>query len=150
VQSSVDHTYADFVAKVAAARRRTPQQIDAVAQGRVWTGAQAKERGLVDRLGSYGDALQAAARRGKLAGADSGEVRITYLDRDPGRLQRLVEFFGGTVLEALGSHIDGAWLSAGVPLATTREMQHELLWLAELTQQGRPFALAVHCLCGDP
>ena len=68
VQSSVDHTYAEFIAKVAAARQRTPAQIDAVAQGRVWTGAQALERGLVDRLGSYGDALDAAAARGKLAG----------------------------------------------------------------------------------
>jgi protease IV len=150
VQSSVDHTYADFVAKVAAARRRTPQQIDAVAQGRVWTGAQAIERGLVDRLGSYGDALQAAAQRGRLAGADSGDYRISYLDREPGRLQRLVEFFGGTMLEALGRHIDGAWLAAGLPLATAREMQHDLLWLAELTQQRRAFLLAVHCLCGDP
>ena len=68
-----------------------------------------KERGLVDRLGSYGDALKAAAQRGKLAGADSGDYRITYLEREPGRLQRLVEFFGGTVLEALARHIDGAW-----------------------------------------
>jgi protease IV len=121
-----------------------------VAQGRVWTGAQAKERGLVDRLGSYGDALQAAARRGKLAGADSGDYRITYLDRDPSRLRRLVEFFGGTLLEALGSQIDGAWPSTGLPLATAREMQQDLLWLAELTQQRRPFALAVHCFCSDP
>ena len=101
-------------------------------------------------MGSYGDALQAAAQRGKLAGADSGAYRITYLDRDPGRLQRLVEFFGGTVLAALGSHIDGAWPLTGAPLATAREMQQELRWLAELTQQRRPFLLAVHCLCGDP
>ena len=66
VQSGVDHTYAEFIAKVAAARKRTPAQIDEVAQGRVWTGLQAHQRGLVDRLGSFGDALQAAAQRGKL------------------------------------------------------------------------------------
>ncbi|HEX7437294.1 MAG TPA: signal peptide peptidase SppA, partial [Caldimonas sp.] len=66
VQAAIDHVYADFTAKVAQARKTTPEKIDAVAQGRVWSGAQAKERGLVDRLGSYGDALDAAAARAKL------------------------------------------------------------------------------------
>ena len=150
VQASVDHTYAEFVAKVAQARKRTPAQIDAVAQGRVWTGAQALERGLVDRLGSYGDALRAAATRGKLAGADSGEFRVTYLEREPGRLQRLVEMFGGTVVEQLASRLDAALPTASLPLAAAQQMRQEIFWLGELTQQRRPFMLAVHCLCGDP
>lgn len=150
VQVSVDHTYAEFVAKVAQARKRTPAQIDAVAQGRVWTGAQALERGLVDRLGSYGDALKAAATRGKIAGADSGEFRITYLEREPGRLQRLVEMFGGSVAEQLASQLDAALPTSGLPPGVAQEMQQELFWLAELTQQRKPFLLAVHCLCGDP
>ena len=149
VQSSVDHTYAEFIAKVAAARQRTPAQIDAVAQGRVWTGAQALERGLVDRLGSYGDALDAAAVRGKLGGAERGGYRIIYLEREPGRLQRLLDLAGVSVLEGLAGHIDAAWPVAGLPPAAMREMQHDLLWLAGLAQQ-RPFALAVHCLCSDP
>ena len=46
-----------FTARAAQARKTTPDKIDAVAQGRVWSGAQALERGLVDRLGRYGDAL---------------------------------------------------------------------------------------------
>ena len=58
VQKSVDHTYLDFTTKVAAARKTTPDKIDAVAQGRVWTGAQAKERGLVDTIGQFGDAIR--------------------------------------------------------------------------------------------
>ncbi|HEU4373892.1 MAG TPA: signal peptide peptidase SppA, partial [Telluria sp.] len=57
VQSSINHIYSEFTTKAAAARKTTPEKIDAVAQGRVWTGVQAKERGLVDRLGSYRDAL---------------------------------------------------------------------------------------------
>jgi protease-4 len=150
VQVSVDHTYAEFVAKVAQARKRTPAQIDAVAQGRVWTGAQALERGLVDRVGSYGDALKAAATRGKIAGADRGEFRITYLEREPGRLQRLVEMFGGSVAEQLASQLDAALPMAGLPPGVAQEMQQDLFWLAELTQQRKPFLLAVHCLCGDP
>jgi protease IV len=150
VQASVDHTYAEFVAKVAQARKRTPAQVDAVAQGRVWTGAQALERGLVDRLGSFGDALKAAATRGKLAGAESGEFRVTYLEREPGRLQRLVEMFGGTVAEQLASRLDAVLPTASVPLAAAQQMRQELFWLGELTQQRRPFMLAVHCLCGEP
>ncbi len=146
VQGSVDHLYGEFIAKVAAARQRTPAQIDAVAQGRVWTGAQALERGLVDRVGSYRDALASAARRGKLAGADSGEVRITYLEREPGRLQRLLELFGGTVLAGLSERVEAAL--ALPPMA--QEMQLELAWLADLAQRRQPFTPAAHCLCNEP
>jgi len=150
VQSSVDHTYADFIAKVAAARQRTPAQIDAVAQGRVWTGAQALERGLVDRLGSFGDALDAAALRGKLPSAERGEYRISYLEREPGRLQQVLDMFGASLFEGLARHIEAALPDTGLPLQAVREMQQDLLWLAELTEQRRPYALAVHCLCTDP
>jgi len=145
VQSSVDHLYADFVAKVAAARSRTPAQIDAVAQGRVWTGAQALERGLVDRLGGYRDALAAAAQRGKLPGIDSGELRITYLEREPGRLQQLIEFFGGSVRAAVLGELDTLLPGTGM-----RELRRDLSWLAELAQQQRPVPLVLHCLCGEP
>ncbi|MGL6111986.1 MAG: hypothetical protein ACRC2B_17985, partial [Rubrivivax sp.] len=59
-------------------------------------------------------------------------------------------FFGGAMLEALGHPSADLWPSAGWPLAQAREMRQELLWLAELTQQRKPYLLAVHCLCGDP
>jgi protease-4 len=145
VQSTVDHLYADFVAKVAQARQRTPQQIDAVAQGRVWTGAQALEHGLVDRLGSYGDALAAAAQRGKLPGADSGDYRIRYLDRQPGRLQQLIDLFGGSVLDALAAHLGVGWAPP-----VLQDAQQELAWLAELAQRRQPYPAVVHCLCSEP
>src|SRR5688500_12258334 len=51
IQSVIDKGYRDFTGKVAAARNRSVEQIDAVARGRVWSGAQAKERGLVDAFG---------------------------------------------------------------------------------------------------
>jgi len=150
VQSSVDRTYADFVAKVAAARKRTPQQIDEVAQGRVWTGAQGLQRGLVDRLGSYGDALQAAALRGKLPGAERGDYRITYLEREPGRLQQLLDLLEGSVLEPLARRFD-AWLpNTALPIPAAQAMHGELSWLAGQARQRPPFALAAHCLCADP
>ena len=61
----MQHFYDQFVEKVAQARKSTPAKIDAVAQGRVWTGRQAREIGLVDSLGGLSTALDAArsARR---------------------------------------------------------------------------------------
>ena len=66
---SCDDFYKGFVAKVAESRKKTAEEIDAVAQGRVWTGAQARERGLVDRLGGLDVAIAAAKER---AGIDAG------------------------------------------------------------------------------
>jgi protease IV len=62
LQSQVDRGYQEFVDRVAAGRRETPQQIDAIGQGRVWAGADARKIGLVDHLGTMEDAVKAAAR----------------------------------------------------------------------------------------
>lgn len=65
-QLTVDHEYQQFVAKVAEGRNKSAEEIDALAQGRVWAGSDAQERGLVDQLGSIEDAIKAAAQRAKL------------------------------------------------------------------------------------
>ena len=74
VEAEADLFYDDFVRRVAEARRMNVEVVDAVARGRVWTGADAKERGLVDELGG----LRTAVRRAKvLAGIDPDrEVRL--------------------------------------------------------------------------
>ncbi|WP_449427331.1 signal peptide peptidase SppA [Rhodanobacter umsongensis] len=66
IQATIDKGYRDFVGKVAKARGRNYDAIDAIAQGRVWTGQQALDRGLVDQLGGLGDAVAAAASLAKL------------------------------------------------------------------------------------
>jgi protease-4 len=66
LQASVDHTYEEFLARVAAGRGKTRDQVDAIAQGRVWAGVDAVGRGLVDRVGGYDDAIRAAASRAHL------------------------------------------------------------------------------------
>jgi protease-4 len=66
LQSQIDRGYQQFVDRVAAGRQETPQQIDAIGQGRVWAGADARRIGLVDRLGTLEDAVKAAARFAKL------------------------------------------------------------------------------------
>ena len=66
LQSQVDRGYQEFLDRVADGRRETPQQIDAIGQGRVWAGADARRIGLVDRLGTLEDAVKAAARLAKV------------------------------------------------------------------------------------
>lgn len=63
LQQGIDATYEDFVRKVAEARRRSYGQIDEVAQGRVWLGSQAKERGLVDELGGLDRAIEIVKKK---------------------------------------------------------------------------------------
>jgi protease IV len=73
-EAEADLIYADFVERVAAGRKLSTEAVDAVARGRIWTGADALERGLVDELGGF----RTAVRRAKvLAGLDEDtDVRI--------------------------------------------------------------------------
>ena len=75
VQAVIEKGYRDFTGKVAQARGKSVDEIDAVAQGRVWSGAQAQARGLVDALGGLGDAVADAAARAKLGPAGHWQVR---------------------------------------------------------------------------
>jgi protease-4 len=62
--------YEDFVRKVAAGRKKSYEEIDAVAQGRVWTGVEALKHGLVDRLGGLDVAVEVARAKAKIAETD--------------------------------------------------------------------------------
>jgi protease-4 len=66
VNSWLDHIYADFTGKVAEGRGMSPEEVQEVARGRVWTGADAVRNGLADRLGGMAAAAEAARRRGGL------------------------------------------------------------------------------------
>jgi protease-4 len=67
LHESIESTYRAFVTKVAAARRKTYAQIDPLAQGRVWMGAQAHENGLVDELGGLDEAVSLIRKRANLS-----------------------------------------------------------------------------------
>ena len=146
VQKTVDHHYREFTTKVAAARKTTADKIDAVAQGRVWTGTQAKERGLVDTIGMFGDALRSAARR-----ADLGEKpRVVYIEREPGRFAQLLNMLNTQVSAWVGAEIDsriGGTLA--VAPALVRGATRDLGWVSDLVERRKPFAAIVHCLCGE-
>lgn len=66
LQNQINHGYDDFTKAVAAGRHKTQAYINSIGQGRVWTGEQAVEIGLVDRLGNIDDAVKSAAKMAKL------------------------------------------------------------------------------------
>lgn len=149
VQSAVGRFYGDFVAMVARERKRTPEQIDAVAQGRVWSGKDALAQGLVDRLGGFDDAVKSAAQRAKLGEAP----RLAWMEVEPGRLERWLRRFGGDAAATFGLQLAapaGAGLLGSLPGGTAAEIVQELGWLADVAERRQPFAAATHCLCAAP
>ena len=97
VQSVIDKGYRDFTGKVAQARGRSVEQIDAVARGRVWSGEQAKERGLVDVLGGIDAAVADAAARAKLGKPTAWQTRYIEPSNRP-----FEQWFGGLVSSRAG------------------------------------------------
>lgn len=85
----LDRIYDAFLERVAAARSMSRDQVDAVGRGRVFTGEQALERGLVDELGGFLEALDKAK---ELAGIDSdSDVELVYYPRLPTVVERLMD-----------------------------------------------------------
>ncbi|MBX3621568.1 MAG: signal peptide peptidase SppA [Rhizobacter sp.] len=146
VQTAINQIYSEFTGRAAKARKTTPDKIDAVAQGRVWTGAQAKERGLVDTLGSYADALKSAARRAQLG----DDPRVVYIQPEPDRAERLLEWLGGGVRAAVAEHLDTQLAPLAMPSAVAQDARRELGWLVEMTEGRKPYAAVTHCLCQQP
>lgn len=86
LRQSIEFSYQQFIGKVAQHREQDVDGIDAVARGRVWIGARAQELDLVDRLGSFDDALASAA---ELAGLAEGEYETRYLEQELGFAEQL-------------------------------------------------------------
>jgi protease-4 len=138
LQSQINRGYDDFLARVAAGRRKTPAQVDTIAQGRVWAGADAQRLGLVDQLGSFNDAVKAAARRAKLTDYASEfiEPELTWAQQLAMQLRsRAAQLFVSAspnelALAELGRRLD----------PVTREV-------ARLSRFSVPNRLYAYCFC---
>ena len=97
VQSVIDKGYRDFTGKVAQARGRSIEQVDAVARGRVWSGEQAKQRGLVDAFGGVDAAVADAAARARLGKPDAWQTRYIEPMAKP-----FEQWFGGLIESRAG------------------------------------------------
>jgi protease-4 len=146
IQATVAHIYDEFTSKAAAARKTTPEKIDAVAQGRVWTGQQAKERGLIDTVGGYGDALKSAAKRAHLG----DDYRITYIERELSGIDRIVRYFDVKAAQMLAEHVDLTMMRSGIPPMAARSVANDFGWLSGIVENHRPFTAITHCFCRQP
>jgi protease IV len=141
LQSTIERGYEEFLARVAAGRKKKRDDVDAIAQGRVWAGADALRIGLVDQLGGFDDAVKAAARRAKLT---EGKYTLDYIETDLSWAQEIalsVQVWGArTAARAFAPPASG--LAAAVqrlgPL--DREIQR---W----SRMSTPNALYAYCFC---
>ncbi len=153
VQASIGHIYQDFTGKAAAARGTTREAIDAVAQGRIWTGEQARGHGLIDRTGSLADALRSARERAKLP----EDAAVRYIEKSPPPLVELLRRLGldARLMADLGGWLWGraegdaalGAMSAARAVGQADGLVPDLWWLGDVIESRRPFAAVVHCLC---
>lgn len=137
LEQVVNSNYREFIGLVAERRNTTPEKINEVAQGRVWTGAQAKERGLVDTLGGIDDAIKSAAQRAGL----SDRYRLEYIEPEPRGLGRYLSLLFDRAAAALSTEL-------GLPGLSRREARNvrrdlELLFGA----RENPLAALSYCFC---
>jgi protease IV len=152
VQLGIGDIYKEFMSRAATARKTTPEKIDEVAQGRVWTGAQAKELGLVDRVGTFADAIKTAQTRAKL----DEKSQVTYIEAERSKFEQYLDLFSTRVASIVGTQLD-ARLPKSMALVNApvvADIHRDLSWLSEIAERGQktgvPFAAVTHCLCEAP
>jgi len=147
LQQSIEHGYQEFLARVAAARRMSREQVDHVARGRIWSGEDAKGLGLVDQLGGLDQAVASAARRAKLAAG----YRVWYVEKDKTFRERVVGMLAASALELARS---AGWTPAvSSPAARTMSLSARLRALesdlVRLERWNDPRGIYAHCLCAE-
>ena len=107
-QAGVDNVYTQFLALVADARNSTPVEVHEIAQGKVWTGEQALELGLVDQLGDLNEAIKVAAELANLA-----DYMVDYRRKPLSVYEQLLVGMSSNVatsMTSLGIEPQGSWL----------------------------------------
>ncbi|WP_315387977.1 signal peptide peptidase SppA [uncultured Stenotrophomonas sp.] len=147
IQSVINKGYADFTGKVADARNKPVEAVDEVARGRVWSGAQAKERGLVDAFGGLKDAIADAANRAKLGGPD--KVRVRYIEKAATPFAQFLSGFAGS---RAGAWMLGETGMARIMLARSMpEVDTQLRFVEDAARDPRgsaPVKALAYCFCG--
>jgi protease-4 len=138
-QSSVERTYRQFIKLVSVARGIDDlEKVNELAQGRVWTGEQALERGLIDKTGTFQDAIEASAR---IAGLGDN-YQIEWIEPEKSALDELLTDFMAAAISRLNLSIS---TPVSLPATWLQSMLGDLQFI--VTQQGK-FTVAAHCLCG--
>jgi protease-4 len=141
LQASVDHAYAQFVRRVADGRKKSVEEIDKIAQGRVWAGLDAQRIGLVDHLGGLKDATDAAAKLAEL-GAD---YDVDYIEPDLSLREELL-------MQIRSQAVKLGQLAGLIPQRSDvgRILDPLLEQARAITQLKDPRGLYSYCWCREP
>ena len=139
-QLVIDDTYDDFISGVADSRAMDKQAVDSVAQGQVWSGADALENGLVDELGTFADAVRAAAELADLADGAYGQ-KLIETTMSPTE-QMVLDFL--SLSKRAGIDV-GSLVDAPNVLESFASRLQKLL--AGLSQFNDPKGVYSHCFC---
>jgi protease-4 len=143
LQTEIEQFYSGFVQRVAEGRKRQYGQIEPLAQGRVWTGAQAKQNGLVDELGGLDRAIELVKQRAKIGAAE----KITLVAYPPRRNLLEVLLNRDTDLTSIESRIVDARVDGQIR-ALFGDLPIRSLMQSALRQGGilplMPYTITIH------
>ncbi|AIX51306.1 signal peptide peptidase SppA [Pantoea eucrina] len=138
MQLTIENGYRNFIGLVAASRHKTPEQIDAIAQGHVWTGSDAKGNGLVDALGDFDDAVAKAASL-----ASVKQPALNWYQDEPGMLDLLLNQMSASAQAVLPDALK-IWLPAPVQDVVSA-MQSQPGLLGKLNDPQNRYAFCLNC-----
>ena len=142
IQQAINHGYERFLGLVATGRNKTRDEVDAIAQGRVWAGSDALGHGLVDKLGTLNDAVKSAAERAKLG----DKYTVRYVEKPLTPMQSFVKGFTAHATAVLPE----SWLPAAkqqVPSPLLMQAKLAAKQAKELLEMNDPNHAYAHCLC---
>jgi protease IV len=139
LEDTVNHGYDEFLAHVAAGRHMTAQQVNTIGQGRVWSGADAARIGLVNHLGSFDDAVKAAARLAKVS-----QYRIQFIQPEESWAQALAIAMESKAARVLVSAADPRAQSAALITRRLDPLTQEVEHLSRLMAPNRLYS---YCFC---
>ncbi|HQP94385.1 MAG TPA: signal peptide peptidase SppA, partial [Thermoanaerobaculia bacterium] len=138
MQQMIDRGYEEFLERVGKARDMTRDEVDRIARGRIWSGADAHRLGLVDQLGDLDDAIAAATAK---AGLEE-KPRLIYLEKERTWKQKLAEQLFVTASSFVG---DAYQAPRGLsPVRSLRQLERRFETLLTLDD---PNGVIAHCLC---
>jgi protease IV len=142
LQSQIGRGYEEFLSRVSTGRKKTREEIDAIAQGRVWAGTDAKRLGLVDELGSFDDAVKSAARRAKLT-----DYQLEFVEPELTWAQQLVlQFKSKAVKTVLSAVVDEKTAALARVAQKFDPLTREIERLSRFTERNKVYA---YCFCGS-
>lgn len=140
-EAATEQSYEEFIQLVAAARGMTAAEVQEVARGRVWSGIQAKERGLIDQTGTLRQAVDSAAR---IAGLGS-DYAVEYVEQPLSAFESFLLRMTGEAAARLG--LSRAFSTPFADHSLPARLLQDLRLLAAM---GDGWSLAAHCLCRAP